>query len=425
MHLSTRYMQSQYVILFLVFIAAFLSVPVDGLAQTTSTNIQIAGTYVQPSVTRLGINLGDQTSYDSGQMLKNLVFGNSGFEGMKYRSILNCVVVAANTCTDSNTYSHQPSGFWTGGTYLVVSGAQSGTSGNIVTSVAIPTSCSGCGQQIVTFDKSLGLAVGDYVAVTNSFPGNAQVGWQTSVTGAATLTTDLTDLSPETPGKQALQITATGANDSATIIHGWDTTNGLTFIQMNGTFTVKFRAKGVGGTNILNVNVERLTPGWSYFLNQNVTLSSSWADYSLTFTANENGSAIGPVRLGFEVAQAAVLLDDVSLTQTNTDPTNTTAFRDDVVNTLKVLHPGTLRMNTTSAIGANIYDQIATPFARYREGAFSSSALMAQIPVWHPGIPSVVRRGRSRSLDYYPDGDHAARNDRLHGLPSGLGIDNL
>src|SRR5271156_3552156 len=121
MRLSTRYIQSQYVFFFMIFIAAPLNTPLDGLAQTaTSTNIQITGTYVQPSVTRLGINLGDQTSYDSGQMLKNLVFGNSGFEGMKYRSVLNCVVVGANTCTDTNTYSHQPSGFWTGGTYLVV-----------------------------------------------------------------------------------------------------------------------------------------------------------------------------------------------------------------------------------------------------------------------------------------------------------------
>ena len=389
MHLSTRYIQSRYAIFFLFSIAVFLRAPLDSFAQTTTpTNIQISNAYVQPSVTRLGINLGDQTSYDSGQMLKNVVFGNSGFEGMKYRSILNCVVVAANTCTDTNTYSHQPTGFWTGGTYLVVSGAQTGVAGKIVASVAIPTTCSGCGQQVVTFDKSLGLAVGDYVAVTNSFPGNAQVGWQASVTGAATLATDLTDLSPETPGKQALRITATGANDSASVVHGWDTTNGRTFIQMNGHYTVSFRAKGVGGNNILNVNVERLTPGWSYFLNQNVTLSSSWADYTLTFTASENGSAVGPVRLAFQVAQAAVLLDDVSLTQTDSDPTNTTAFRDDVVNTLKELRPGTIRMNTTSEIGADLYDQIAVPFARYREGAFTSANIASQIPY---GIPEFLQ----------------------------------
>jgi len=382
MRLSTRYIQSQYVFFFMIFIAAPLNTPLDGLAQTTtSTNIQVTSTYVQPSVTRLGINLGDQTSYDSGQMMKNLIFSNSGFEGMKYRSVLHCVTVTENTCMDGNTYSDQPNGFWTGATYLVVSGAQSGVAGNVVSNVMIPENCSSaCGQQLITFDRSVSLAVGDYVVVTNNLPGDAQEGWGTSLSGAATVETDLNDLSPETPGKQALQINAIGANDAATITHAFDTTNGHTFIQMNGTYTVTFRAKSVGGTNILNVNLERLTPGWKYFLNQNVTLTPNWADYSLTFNAEENGSAIGPVVLNFQVAHAAVLLDDVSLTQTNSDPTNTTAFRDDVVNTLKALQPGTLRMNTTAAIGADLYDQIATPFARYREGAFTNSAVASNIP---------------------------------------------
>jgi alpha-L-arabinofuranosidase len=382
MPLSTRYIQSWCAVFFLFLITAFLNAPLDSFAQTTApTNIQVTSSYVQPSVTRLGINLGDQDSYDSGQMMKNLIFGNSGFEGMKYRSVLHCVTVTANSCTDGNTYSDQPSGFWTGGTYLVVSGAQFGMAGNVVSSVMIPEACSlACGQQLITFDKSLSLAVGDYVVVTNNFPGDAQEGWVTYLSGAATVATDLNDLSPETPGKQALEVTATGANDSATISHGFDTTNGHTFIQMNGTYAVTFRAKGVGGTNILNVNLERLTAGWTYFLNQNVQLSNQWANYTLTFTANENGSAIGPILFNFQVAQSAVLLDDVSVTQTNSDPTNTTAFRDDVVNTLKTLQPGTIRMNTTAAIGADLYDQIATPFARYREGAFTNSAVAYNLP---------------------------------------------
>src|SRR5271166_81733 len=103
MHLSTRYIQSKYVIFLSFLLVAFLSAPLDAAAQTTTpTNIQVTGTYVQPTVTRLGINLGDDTLYDSGQMMKNLTFANPGFEPMKYRSILNCVTVTSNTCTDGN-----------------------------------------------------------------------------------------------------------------------------------------------------------------------------------------------------------------------------------------------------------------------------------------------------------------------------------
>jgi alpha-L-arabinofuranosidase len=390
MRLSTKYTQSKYVIFFLFFLLAIVNSSSDGVAQTaatTPTSIQITGAVVQPSVTRLGINLGDQTSYDSGQMVKNLIFGNQGFEGMKYRSILNCVQVSANTCTDDNTYDPQPTGFWTNATYLVISGAQAGASGTITASTSIPISCGNCGQQVVTFDKNLGLAAGDYVAVTNSFPGNAQTGWSAVPAGNATFATELQDLSPETVGKQALRITATGASDSASLTRGWDTTDNKTFLQMNGHFALTFRAKGTGGTNKVSVLVDRLT-GEAAFLQQTVNLTSSWADYSLPFTASENGSEIGHIQLVFSLAQSGMLIDDVSLTQTDSDPTNTTAFRDDVVNALKTLRPGTLRMNTTAAIGADLYDQIAPVFARYREGAFTNTAIQTNLPY---GIPEFLQ----------------------------------
>jgi len=54
----------------------------------TATNIAVTNVVQQPSVKRLGVNLGDQTYWDSGQLLKNLVFQNPGFEAEKYRSIM-------------------------------------------------------------------------------------------------------------------------------------------------------------------------------------------------------------------------------------------------------------------------------------------------------------------------------------------------
>jgi len=51
----------------------------------TATNIAVTNAIQQSTVKRLGVNLGDQTYWDSGQMLKNLVFQNPGFEAGKYR----------------------------------------------------------------------------------------------------------------------------------------------------------------------------------------------------------------------------------------------------------------------------------------------------------------------------------------------------
>ncbi len=350
-------------------------------AQTPApTNIQISSSVLHPSVTRLGINLGDQTYWDSGQMMKNLVFRNPGFEGMVYRSILTCGTVTANSCMDTNQWSGQPTGFWTGGSYEVLSGTSMGVTGTVVSSTKNPNSCNNCGQ-IVVFDKNLSLAAKDYVVVRNTFPGNAQAGWWPSTSGGGTLSTDLTDLSPETPGKQALSMNAAGAGQSAGVTSWYDTWSGMSFVQLNGAFQVTFRAKGIGGSNRLQVSVQRLMSGLPVYLNQTVTLTNAWQDYTLTFTAAETGSAYGNVGLTFTASGASVLLDDVSLTQTNSNPANITAFRDGVVDALVALKPGTIRMMASYAqIGAELQDQIAPPFARYREGYSTTSPEVDDIP---------------------------------------------
>src|ERR1700743_226969 len=140
---------SQSLLLTLIVVGVFAGA-LSGDAQTTATNIQVTSSVQQASVNRLGINLADQTFYDSGQMLKNLIFQNPGFEAQKYRSIMICAAVTANTCMDDNNYSPMAANFWKGASYRVLTGTATGKSGTIVSSAAA-TSCSGCGQTI-TFD---------------------------------------------------------------------------------------------------------------------------------------------------------------------------------------------------------------------------------------------------------------------------------
>ena len=341
----------------------------SGDAQTTATNIQVTSAVQQASVHRLGVNLADQTFYDSGQMLKNLIFQNPGFEAEKYRSIMVCNAVTANTCTDDNEYSPQPTGFWTGGTYKILSGKSAGMTGSIVSSTKNPNSCSGCGQ-IIQFDQNINAAVGDYFVLANNFPGSGDAGWWDSSSGGGTISSETTDLSPETPGKQALLLTASASGASATVTQYFDGEAGLSFIQLNGNFALTFRAKGMGGKNQLSVNITRLeASGAAVYLNQTVTLTNTWQDYTLTFSANETGSALGTVQMSMGAYGSNVELDDVSLAQTNSSASNATAFRDDVVNALQELHPGTIRMMAgDAALGSDLINQIQVPFARYRMG---------------------------------------------------------
>jgi alpha-L-arabinofuranosidase len=113
------------------------------------------------------------------------------------------------------------------------------------------------------------------------------------------------------------------------------------------------------------------------FFYQTVPVTSSWQDYSFTVTANENGTQIGNAKLAFDVSGSSVLLDDVSLTPATVTSGNPTAFRDEVVSTLKTLNPGVIRYNDGSNTGSTIDSIIAPAFARQRAGA-SEQATVAE-----------------------------------------------
>ena len=343
------------------------------------TNIQISGAVQQSSVTRLGVNLSDETYWDSGQMTKNLVFENPGFEGLNYRMVLKCAVVTANTCQDDNQYAAMAANYWVGSTYRIMSGASAGMTGTVIASTA-SQSCSGCGMMI-TFDKNINAAVQDYFSVeTGLKAGGGDAGWGDNTSGGGTISTETNDLSPETAGKQALLLSASGTGQSAGVQSDFDTWDGISFIQLNGNFEVTFRAKGVGGANSLKVTVQRLENGIPFYLSQTVALTNAWADYTLPFTANETGSAVGSVQLEFLASSSSVELDDVSLDQTNSSSSNPTIFRDDVVNALKELNPGTIRMMAAgAALGSDLPNQLQVPGARYREG-WNSSGTQTVIP---------------------------------------------
>src|SRR5271165_2293234 len=96
-----------------------------------NTAITVGNTVLQNSVKRLGINLGSQNNYDSGQMMKNLLYINPGFEAEIYQSVILCGKGAAGSCTDDNVYSSWPQGFWNGATFEMIYGSSLGGTGTI------------------------------------------------------------------------------------------------------------------------------------------------------------------------------------------------------------------------------------------------------------------------------------------------------
>ncbi|MGD0522092.1 MAG: hypothetical protein ABSA48_12615 [Terracidiphilus sp.] len=347
------------------------------------THLRVTSEVILPGVTRLGINLGEQNFYDSGQMMKNLLYRNPGFEGMAYRSILHCAMGGVASCVDARQGFEWPAGFWDGARFEVLDGAAAGRRGSVRASGA-----NGGGYGLTLDGAGAAIGSGDWLAVEKEFAGDAAAGWWPALKGGARLEAERTDLSPETQGRQALRIEAANEGQSAELKSYFDSTEGFTFVRLRGRYLLSFRAKGLAGNRTVHLHVRRNAAGMHDYLEEDARLSSQWADYHADFAANEDAGTAGAVEAGFTVTGGSLLLDDVELEQVDGDASNRTAFRDEVVKTLKELRPGVLRLMSSHAeLGSTVDNLLAAPLERQRTGYSTWSTTMEDIPV---GIPEFL-----------------------------------
>jgi alpha-L-arabinofuranosidase len=353
---------------------------------TTITDIHIGRNVIHGDVKRFGINIGGEDFYDSGQMLRNLVASNPGFEGETWQSIIRCATATAMRCTEANQWSQWPADFLKGAQFEFISGPAVGATGVITQQDAANPNLKDDGISL-HFDRLRTAPVpGDFVVVRKTIPGKAEAGWWPGSWAGGTISTETKDLSPNTPGKQALRLTAEIPGQNASVSAYFDSLNGHSFVQFHGGYRLTFRAKGVGGNKLLNISLHRDENGQAEsMLSKQVALSARWQDYTIDFTTNEH-NLIGTVTLSFGVGGASALLDDVSLTANHT-AANPTAFRDEVVDALTELRPGILRYQDGDHLGSSIDNMIAPLYARQRAGWSERNAEQDVVPM---GLPEFL-----------------------------------
>ena len=362
--------------LFVAWIVVSAALP--GGAQTTSdaatavTQLRVTNEVILARVTRLGVNLGEQNFYDSGQMLKNLLSRNPEFAGMTYRSILHCETGGVGRCVDTRPGINFPADFWNGAKYEVLEGAAVGQRGTVT---AGAPSASGYVLTLNSSGKAIGM--GDWIAIEKNAPDNPAAGWWPTMHGGARLELEHDDLPPGVPVRQVLKIGAMGTGQSVDLNAYFDSMAERSFVHLHGRYRLSFRAKALSGAmagsatgaTTMHVHVGRLAPGLRRYVDTDVHLTPAWAEYSEEFTANETALPAAAVETGFNVSGGSVLLSDVSLEQVGGDAANHTAFRDEVVETLKELHPGVLRlMESDAGLGSTVENLLNSPAARERSG---------------------------------------------------------
>ncbi len=329
------------------------------------------------------------------------------------------------------------SGFWDGASYELVwsSASAKDRTGILENSVAayrvgFPTHDPSGSTQGTTYvfadsDVSRIPASGDYLLLRKIHLGGTNGGaafgsWETTVTNGGAISSELSDLPPPptnaVAGPQCVRLTALTAVQQATLRGRFDTLQG--FILLDGQFRLAFKAKGVGGQNRVLVGISR---GASNYVSRTVQLTDQWADYTESFAVHETNGTSGAVTISFAPAnQSEVLLDDVSLRQTDSDPGNPTEFRDEVVEALRGLSPGILRYVNWQDLGNSLDNELAPVFARKRSAysAYSTTEnnLMpglheflvlcehVQADPWY-SIPSVFSTQEVANLMEYLGGD--------------------
>lgn len=322
-------------------------------AATTSapTVVLNDSSIVQNTTRRIGVNIGEIDYWDNGQLLKNLIAINPGFEPLINQQIwLLTSTGTTTTFQDPDSWDGVTANYWTGGTFSVVqsSGAEAGCTGTISSNTGPNSSGSSGGLPVFTVSSPCPAAFspGDLVVLSKTTSPTPESWWEgnsgglsASVSGGGKLLSDTTDLCA-TCGSQSLEMNASASGSSAQANFYYDSLfSADIFVLMNGTYQISFWAKAASGSPTLSVNALRLSSGGFNCGTHTPALTSSWAQYTFTCTASESASTTTPgtQQVGFTTTGGIVYLDNVSFQKVGSS-SNTSVFRDEVISALAKLY---------------------------------------------------------------------------------------
>ncbi len=282
-------------------LAVFLAVPLVGSLHPRAakagsqagagvTHIAVTDTVLQPTVERLGINLGEQNYFDSGMMLKNLAARDPGFEGGSYQSILRCLHADAARCADDDTGSAWPQDFWRGAAYEWITGPLEGHKGSVKSSSAADHHSDGALLQLADASGATGggleRAAGPSVASDREqrYAGRCDGG----LVDRYTRRSDVDDGDEGPVSAYAGQTGVAHAGGRGSLRDGFGILRYMGGAQFSaaegGRYRLSFRAKAVSGS-ALKVSLYRLSQPGVKFFDQDVPLEPRWQDMHIDFEA--------------------------------------------------------------------------------------------------------------------------------------------
>lgn len=333
--------------------------PTSGPTPNASATVIISPSPSVVNVPRVGVNIGTPAFYGGfADGLQNLL-QNPGFEAGELGRVVIATGPNSSSFCEQNGYLPETNGFFNGATFqdLYTTGggasATASTRGTGTITNYNPTGCSG-GIPQYTYNAGFTIQQGDYILFHTSnnligFGGLgsfAPAGWWNNDANI----TLVNDHEPSGDGAQALDMSL---NSSGHSINSYmDSTTAYTnpnggnqnFVRVNGPWTVSLWAKCMSCSGNASVSVGFRRFGGSTFVSQTFAPTTSWAQYSWSFTGSETSLTNNPNNLNLSITSNGTS-GDIRFDDVFVGPTTSTAspWSNDLISVLQTLHPGVIR----------------------------------------------------------------------------------
>ncbi|MBN2314972.1 MAG: hypothetical protein JXM79_13655 [Sedimentisphaerales bacterium] len=340
----------RFIIVKMLCLATLIAVPPRIMAdQLEATIVEMTDTVLVKDTVRFGINLGGDTYYSGAVLTKKRAQEN--FEGTTYRQ---CHFGPSQDENGATSWFRQPQGgqdlMAEHGTYTILSGPAKGTHGKIKAISTKKVMHEGKMQDFmyIEFDKKVkpgppngGLLVEAFRLKDGQF--RSLDGFWTSKNNEISIG----DIPPGVFGCAAMNL-----KGSAGKAHYHLSTHYHRYGALNGRWHVRFWAKTKTGAPKLAIEASQ----WGQ--TKTVEPEPQWSQYDEMIIV-DNVPEGGNQHLFFklEATGGDVLVDNIELWMEG--DTNPTAFRDDLIATLKKFNPGMIRYLQTG--GSTIDNTIAPP----------------------------------------------------------------
>lgn len=326
------------------------------VAQAPPAEYQVASSAVCQKPERIGVNLGTWATYGSQQFSSNILM-NPGFEGDIDRVFVFVDTVTWNTFFDQAGWGYDD-GYWDGATYRVMSGASAGLTGTVVSSLYADP---GNGLPAYTTSSALPpLDPLDAIVLTKTSNTDPTPIWWLPY--PSLISVDPTEARPNSPGTQSLQMTLNEIMPAEIDFYlDAESDHADKFLIVSGPWKFSIWAKSSGTNPTLQILFRRIN-GSDPFLQHVFNLTSTWQEYTVDFTPEDDGYA-QTVQLQILASgeEGTTWIDDVWLGPVQSNPCY--PFRKEVVALLKELQPSFIR-DTQGQLGDSYTNRVAPLFGR-------------------------------------------------------------